>query len=61
MHHDGNDLSSVSAFYNYRSDSLFRQNLQGKTSVEPQMEREFKARIQSFMQRMKANDVSIAP
>ena len=61
MHLDGNDLNSVSAFYNYRSDSLFRQNLQGKTSVEPLMEREFKARIQSFMQRMKANEVSIVP
>ncbi|MBP5770647.1 MAG: LTA synthase family protein [Bacteroidaceae bacterium] len=58
LHLDGKDLESVSAIFNYRTDSLFRQNLRGRTTVERQLEREFKARIQSFVGRMKENQVT---
>jgi len=41
------------ALYNYRKDWFLKQNLLGKTGkTEQQMERELKAIIQSYMERM---------
>lgn len=49
-----------SSLYDYRADPLLKQNLLGTgLPVEAEMERKFKAVIQSYIQRMNTNDVSI--
>ena len=56
LHFDG---EHAKAFYDYRHDRLMKQNLHGKCDEEPIMERRIKALVQSFMQRMKNNDMTI--
>jgi arylsulfatase A-like enzyme len=56
LHFDG---EHARAFYDYRHDRLMKQNLHGKCDEEPIMERRIKALVQSFMQRMKNNDMTI--
>ena len=47
------EQGEVKAIYNYKKDWFMKQNLLGKTGeVEKQMERELKALIQSYMERM---------
>ncbi len=47
------EQGEVKALYNYKKDWFMKQNLLGKTGeVEKQMERELKALIQSYMERM---------
>ena len=56
LHFDG---EHAKAFYDYRHDRLMKQNLHGKCDEEPIMEQRIKALVQSFMQRMKNNDMTI--
>lgn len=52
---------SVSGMYNYRKDTLLRNNLKGKVTEQADMERLLKAILQSYSERMNNNDVSIKP
>lgn len=51
------DGREVMAVYNYKKDPLLKQNLKGKLPVEAEMTQHFKAFIQTYMERMKANKV----
>jgi len=47
------DDGHAKALYNYKKDWFMKQNILGKTGkTEQQMERELKAIIQSYMERM---------
>lgn len=52
---------SVSAMYDYRQDTLLRHNLKGKVTEQQAMERQLKAILQSYSERMNSNDVCIKP
>lgn len=47
------------ALYNFREDVFLKQNLLGKVSVQGIMERELKAIIQQYMQRMLTDRISV--
>lgn len=49
----------VTGFYDYRHDRLMKTDLRGKRLEQIGMEERLKAFMQSYMQRMKANDVII--
>lgn len=52
---------STSALYNFRKDTLLQNNLKGKAAVQTNMEKQLKAILQSYNERMNRNDVSIKP
>jgi len=52
MQHDGN---KVKAIYRFKSDPLLQNNLAGKVPEQTSMERELKAIIQQYMNRMNQN------
>ena len=54
---DGNVTTAV---YDYRHDPLLQHDLNGKCSQQPMMEKHLKALMQSFMERMKADDVTMS-
>ena len=55
------DDGIVKGIYNHKTDWMLQHNLHGKVGViEPQMERELKAILQSYMQRMTKNELIIA-
>ena len=56
LHFDG---EHVTAFYDYRHDRLMKHDLKGQRPEQPLMEQRMKALIQSFMQRMKDNQIHI--
>ena len=56
LHFDG---ERVTAFYDYRHDRLMKHDLKGQRPEQPLMEQRMKALIQSFMQRMKDNQMHI--
>lgn len=49
------DGQQTKAVYQFRTDLLLKNNLKGKVKEQAQMERELKAIIQQYMQRMKGN------
>lgn len=53
------DGEHTTAVYNYRNDPLLQTDLRGRCPIQSDMETHLKAFVQSFMQRMKANDVTI--
>jgi len=57
MRSDGENVTEI---FNYRTDPLLKNNLKGKIPEEKEMERQMNAIIQSYMQRMSNNEVSIA-
>lgn len=54
------DSEIITGIYDYRSDPLLKKNLKGKLPEEAAMERQMKAIIQSFMERMEADSVTIS-
>ena len=52
MQHDGN---KVKAIYRFKTDPLLRHNLVGKVPEQATMERELKAIIQQYIDRMNGN------
>ena len=54
------DNETITGIYNYRSDPLLKKNLKGELPEEKAMERQMKAIIQSFMERMEADSVTIS-
>ena len=48
---DGTDTKAIYSL----EDRLMKNNLKGKTELQPQMERELKAIIQQYMERMTKN------
>lgn len=57
MRSDGENVTEI---FNYRADPLLKNNLKGKIPEEKELERQMNAIIQSYMQRMSNNEVSIA-
>ncbi len=57
MRSDGENVTEI---FNYHTDPLLKNNLKGKIPEEKEMERQMNAIIQSYMQRMSNNEVSIA-
>lgn len=55
------DGQQTKAVYRFRTDLLLRNNLKGKVAEQAMMERELKAIIQQYMQRMKGNKLVCAP
>lgn len=55
------DSEKVTGIYDYQSDPLLKNNLKGKPDKGTVMERQMKAIIQSFMERMEADNVTINP
>lgn len=55
MRSDGKEVTEI---YDYRHDTLLKNNLKGKFEGEYEMYDEMKAVIQSFMERMKADNVT---
>ncbi len=53
------DGENVTHIYNYRTDPLLKSNLKGKVPEEKNMERHLKAIIQSYMQRMNTDNVTV--
>ena len=53
------DGEQTTALFDYRHDPLLKNNLVGKKKEQQVMERHLKAMIQSYFQRMKADDVRI--
>ncbi|MDO4159074.1 MAG: sulfatase-like hydrolase/transferase [Prevotellaceae bacterium] len=51
--------NKVSCVYNYKKDPLLKHNLKGKVAVEHDMEKQAKAIMQSYMERMKADSLVI--
>ena len=54
------DNETITGIYDYRSDPLLKKNLKGELPEEKAMERQMKAIIQSFMERMEADSVTIS-
>ena len=57
MRTDG--ANTVTEVYNYRTDPLLKDNLKGRFDGENQMQKEMNAFIQSYMQRMAADSVTV--
>lgn len=55
---DGTEVTEV---YNYREDPLLKNNLKGRFEGQQQMADEMNAIIQSYMERMKADNVTVKP
>ena len=53
------DNETVTSVYNYRADPLLKTNLKGRSVQEKTMEKQMKALIQSFMERMETDNVTI--
>lgn len=53
------DGEKVKGFYDYRDDPLLQHDLQGASAEQQQMTRRIKAILQSYMQRMKDNDITV--
>lgn len=51
--------NEVSGIYAYRTDRLLKHNLKGKIAEEADMERQMKAIMQSYMERMKADSICL--
>ncbi len=58
MQHDG---TSVKAIYRYKTDSMLRNNLAGKVPEQQALERELKAIVQQYMDRMNSNRLTATP
>ena len=56
MQHDG---SKVKAIYRFKTDPMLKHNLVGKVSEQKDMERELKAIIQQYMDRMNSNRLMV--
>ena len=53
------DGTRVTGLYNYKDDPLLRHNIMGKCERQPQMESRIKAIMQSYMERMKSNNMTL--
>ena len=53
------DGEKVKGFYDYRDDPLLQHDLQGTSAEQQQMTRRIKAILQSYMQRMKDNNITV--
>lgn len=53
------DGKRVTGLYNYKDDPLLRHNIMGKCERQPQMESRIKAIMQSYMERMKSNNMTL--
>ena len=53
------DGQKATGFYDYRHDPLLQHDLRGHAAAEQPMTRRVKALLQSYIQRMKNNDVTI--
>lgn len=56
MRTDGTEVTEI---YDYVHDPLLKENLKGRFTRQKEMEREMQAIIQSYMERMKANELRI--
>ena len=55
MQHDGN---SVKAMYRFKSDPMLRHNVKGQVPEQDAMERQLKALIQQYINRMNGNHLT---
>jgi len=53
------DGAQTKALYNFKTDPLLKTNIKDHSPQQPQMEKEVKAIIQSYMQRMTENQLIV--